>query len=439
MTAAEQVRRSFPVRVFGRLLEVRVMLRVRMSIALPVFLLAGFLSAIGSADDPRVEKLYGDGVHAFYRGDYARAVQSFDLATGSGSLDPRVYYFRGFAKLRQNRADEARFDFQYGAQLEASQGRTDVGRSLQRLQGHDRLLLEQYRRRAQQVAALSPRPEPSPAAAPTAAAAPPEPKVTGRPASEIPEPLRNLPTDSADPFADQASGLLGRGEIQPTAKPGVPAESRPTATPATTAGGPLEQGQAEITGQERSDPFAADDPFGGPTAPADAGAPADDPFADGGSVFGQAASPAAADGSGSATKRGPLGAVFRALTRSAAANPAVKQGQELLEGARSALPIGSPPEDMPGPSDQDPFFEGGAEDVGPAPADAAGQDPFMTEPQPPAPGDSDDPFADDATPMESAPTESTDDPFGAGPATDDPFSTDAPPAANDQDDPFAAG
>ena len=97
-------------------------------------------------------------MHAFYRGDYATAIDNFDRATGYGSLDPRVFYFRGVAKFRQGRSDEARFDFQYGAQLEARQGRTDVGRSLQRVQGQDRVVLEQYRRQAHRLAQSRPRP-----------------------------------------------------------------------------------------------------------------------------------------------------------------------------------------------------------------------------------------------------------------------------------------
>ena len=70
------------------------------------------------SQDLQAEKLYAAGVHAFYRNDYSTAITKFDLATGFGSQDPRVYYFRGIAKLRQGRRDEARGDFQYGAQLE---------------------------------------------------------------------------------------------------------------------------------------------------------------------------------------------------------------------------------------------------------------------------------------------------------------------------------
>ncbi len=425
------------------------MVVVRISIFLPFLLLTLAFTSVGSADDPRAEELYGDGVHAFYRGDYSRAIQSFDVATAYGSLDPRVYYFRGAAKMRQGRRDEARFDFQYGAQLEAAQGRTDVGRSLQRLQGSDRLLLEQYRRAAQQIAKLAPQPAATPTPpTPEATAAPPsQPKVTGRSVSEIPDSLRDLPDDPADPFADQAPGLLGRGELEPAAA-GQPAGGEPVA-PAATASEPIAAEPAEITGDESTDPFADENPFGGPPVTADSAAPEDDPFADNGSVFDDAASTSPAPES--ASQRGPLGAVFRALTRGAAANPALKQGQELLEGARDSLPGGAPPSGDLGSQGEDPFFEQAAPENGPAtdvpfgevqppttepqpgpgdPEDPFGEAPGMAEPQPPTPADPDDPFGGDA-----APAEAVDDPFAADSA-DDPFATEPPPEPEDEVDPF---
>ncbi len=67
-------------------------------------LLTCTLATTGWADDPRTEKFYSDGVQAFYRGNYSRSIQAFDLATGYGSVDPRVYYFRGIAKSRQGAA-----------------------------------------------------------------------------------------------------------------------------------------------------------------------------------------------------------------------------------------------------------------------------------------------------------------------------------------------
>ena len=139
---------------------------------------------------------------------------------------------------------------------------------------------------------------------------PPEPKITGRAVSEIPEHLQDLPTDPNDPFIDQATGLLGQGEIQTAAEePAADAtvdSAIATELPETLA----DDDQAEIAGGET-----------------------DDPFADDGSLFGDAdaGQPSVPPTDASRPKRGPLGAVFRALTRGAGSNPALKQGQELLE------------------------------------------------------------------------------------------------------------
>ena len=144
----------------------------------------------------------------------------------------------------------------------------------------------------------------------------------------------------------------------------------------------------------------------------------EDPFADD-----AAAAPAAgpAPRSPSAAKGGgPLGAVFRAMTRSATDNPALKQGQSLLQNARGAMPGGAPapggPVVVPSePPDQDPFFEGNPDENAAPAAKPQGtplpeEDPLPTNPvpppqptapPPPAPADemdpaaADDPFADE--------------------------------------------
>src|SRR5690348_5303256 len=86
---------------------------------------------------------YGRGVHAMHRGQYAEALAQFDMATGYDSDDPRIFFWRGIAKSRLGMRDDARVDFQIGAQLEVQQGRHDVGSALQRIQGGERLALEE--------------------------------------------------------------------------------------------------------------------------------------------------------------------------------------------------------------------------------------------------------------------------------------------------------
>jgi len=114
------------------------------------FVLLGLL-VIGAgssrADEAMLDQLYGDGVHAFFSGDFAGAYTQLSTAIRDGSQDPRVYYFRGLAEMRLGREPDAVADLQKGAALEATDvnGRFFVGRSLERIQGSPRMVLEQYR------------------------------------------------------------------------------------------------------------------------------------------------------------------------------------------------------------------------------------------------------------------------------------------------------
>lgn len=106
------------------------------------------------AAQPTIESLplaaaYGDGVHAYFAGDYQRAYEDLTQAIEAGSDDPRAFYFRGLAALRQGRSDEAEADFSAGADRESQGlGAWPVARSLERIQGADRLQLERHRMRA---------------------------------------------------------------------------------------------------------------------------------------------------------------------------------------------------------------------------------------------------------------------------------------------------
>lgn len=115
-----------------------------------------FVCACGgaAASQPSIESLplaaaYGDGVHAYFAGDYQRAYEDLTQAIEAGTTDPRAFYFRGLAALRQGRDDEAEADFTVGADRESlGLGAWPVGRSLERIQGADRLRLERHRMRA---------------------------------------------------------------------------------------------------------------------------------------------------------------------------------------------------------------------------------------------------------------------------------------------------
>jgi hypothetical protein len=102
---------------------------------------------------PALATGYGNGVHAYNEGEYQCSYDELSRVIEAGSNDPRVFYFRGLAALKLGRMDEADADFQQGANLEADgvAGRA-VSRALERIQGCDRLKLEQFRSQARVTA-----------------------------------------------------------------------------------------------------------------------------------------------------------------------------------------------------------------------------------------------------------------------------------------------
>lgn len=94
-------------------------------------------------------RAYGAGVHAYFSGDAQRAYDDLTQAIEAGTRDPRAWYFRGLAALKLGRLDEAEADFSTAATRETdAAGDWAVSRSLERVQGHDRLALERHRVRA---------------------------------------------------------------------------------------------------------------------------------------------------------------------------------------------------------------------------------------------------------------------------------------------------
>jgi tetratricopeptide (TPR) repeat protein len=100
-------------------------------------------------EDPALARAYGSGVHAYFAHDYQRAYDDLTQAVEAGTTDPRALYFRGLAARKLGRLDEAEADFAAAADREAEgTGGWPVSRSLERVQGTDRLALERYRMRA---------------------------------------------------------------------------------------------------------------------------------------------------------------------------------------------------------------------------------------------------------------------------------------------------
>lgn len=209
-----------------------------MRAGLTVIGLAGGLPAAVAQTTPvdplAVSSAYGSGVHAFHSLDFQRAHHDFTAAIEGGSDDPRAFYYRGLAALKLGRTDEADADFADGASREAAgAGTLTISRALERVQGADRLRLEQFRARAR-IAAVQrdqsairgrysdlydaeadvrrrARPQPrltqpealAPPAARPVAPAPGQPRRPALPADGVERPsLPRQPADAVDPFGD---------------------------------------------------------------------------------------------------------------------------------------------------------------------------------------------------------------------------------------------
>ncbi len=157
VTQGVHVMRRWVATRYGRDLGRAFLRRVAVTAAIAV---ASGLASAGTtlgqmpAEMAPVAAAYGSGVHAYFAGDYDRSFAVLTEAIAAGIKDPRAWYFRGLAALRLGRLDEAEADFTEGAARESSgTGAWSVSRSLERVQGADRLRLERYRVRAR-VAAL---------------------------------------------------------------------------------------------------------------------------------------------------------------------------------------------------------------------------------------------------------------------------------------------
>jgi hypothetical protein len=127
---------------------------MRLGVTAATLCLAATSHAQPTSDSLALANAYGTGVHAFYSGDLNRSIADLTSAIDGGTSDPRAWYYRGLAAWRLGRFDEAEADFREGAERETSTiGSWPVSRSLERVQGTERLRLERYRTRAR-VAAL---------------------------------------------------------------------------------------------------------------------------------------------------------------------------------------------------------------------------------------------------------------------------------------------
>ncbi|MDG2408346.1 MAG: hypothetical protein P8M53_04990 [Pirellulales bacterium] len=115
-----------------------------------IILLATGTVAVAQEDEI-LDRLYGNGVHAYKRGDYVQAHRWLTEAIDTGNRDPRTRYFRGLAYLKLGRPEQADKDFATAANREVGDGNLArlVDQSLFTIQGPDRYRLESARTNAQ--------------------------------------------------------------------------------------------------------------------------------------------------------------------------------------------------------------------------------------------------------------------------------------------------
>lgn len=417
-------------------------------------------TSIGWSQDQLLDELYGRGVHNYFARNYTQAHQFLTEAATSGSQDPRVYYFRALTYSKLGRPDDAKADFEKGAAFEVQLGDIfPIGRSLERVQGNDRIALESYRRNARLLARGNTnkiegvryeemkRNEAAVLRNPNARGGTLPPPAAVAPAA-------NDPFGGAAPAADPFGGAGGAPAAPPEAAPlpGAPAGADPfnapeAAPPAPVAPAPMPAAPAA------ADPFGPAAPAAPPAAAPPAAEPgAADPFGPAAPAEPPAAAPPAAPaadpfGAAPAVPADPFGAGVAPAPAAPAAAPAVAGGKSTIGSLMRAFTKAIPDAQPTGI---------GAPMIDPAVRPAGGDaqiDPFKDDapaPGPPGPGraapPAADPFGAPAAPVPmpappaapgaeapNAPEPPAADPFGAAPA---PAAPAPAPAAPPADDPF---
>ncbi|MDA1051660.1 MAG: tetratricopeptide repeat protein [Planctomycetota bacterium] len=234
------------------------------------------------AQDSVLAELYGHGVHAYFAARYQESHEYLTTAIDQGTQDPRTFYFRGLAYTALGRPDEAKADFQKGAELETRGADRvyPVSHSLQRVQGTTRVAIERQRQQARLVARTR---------TVKASQARYE-QLQSAEQQVLRDPNRPQPADAKElvgtPPAEDASDPFG-GTAQPAPPAAAPATTIPPADSGTDLFGDsntaTEAMPAEVSTDAETDPFADDAPATD-SAPATEEAkpaePAADPFAD---------------------------------------------------------------------------------------------------------------------------------------------------------------
>jgi len=241
-----------------------------------------------SAQEGVLSHFYGSGVHNYYERDYFNALADLSAAIDGGSQDPRVYYYRALANFRTGNSAAAQRDLEKGAKLESADVDQfyPVAKSLERVQGRERLTIERYRALARAQARQRQRQRDEARYEQRRRA---EAQVLRQlPLGPPPAPLRRAVAAPAVPAAaaEPATPPAARPSAPPAAA--TPFDNPPPANPAATS--PFDEKPAKEAAPETpaaKPPAAepdADNPFGDPDAkmpadkPADEGSGEENPF-----------------------------------------------------------------------------------------------------------------------------------------------------------------
>src|SRR5688572_4747981 len=191
---------------------------------------AAAATSAATAQQPALDQIYGNGVHAFFAGDHGQAIDQLSAAIDGGMRDARAYYFRGLAQSRVGHGVQAEDDFAQGAALESAEPEVTpmVSRALQRVQGQTRLKIESHRTRARFAALQQQRA-----------------RDQARYGRERTEERRTL-TKQAEKAATAEEGLFDEKTAPPEGKKAEPVEALEEA--------PAEK-KAEAKPDETTDPF----------------------------------------------------------------------------------------------------------------------------------------------------------------------------------------
>ncbi len=232
-------------------------------------LLVGVAAPGTRADDDQANALYGLGVHAYFDGLYSEADNLLSQSIGSGTKDPRPFYFRGLVHQMMGQTDLAGSDFQTAAQLETtSAGRAyDISGALERIQGPARMEIEKYRREAFAQAHLVRRKQNaavntfSPRVPSNSNAAPFDPKNLPD-VSAIVDPTIPFPDTSAKIYFPPAKSAPSKQDFKVDVNAAQPAAGKPI----PAADDPFSGGNAPKKSSEPAPKSGDGDPFGGDAA-----------------------------------------------------------------------------------------------------------------------------------------------------------------------------